>query len=294
MHLKYSDPEHKTLKCPTCLKVYFVEKSLENHIRIHHPTILPNYVLLPAPAAKQSFVCKHCAKHFLSSDDLNFHIATHRGKCQNMCSQCKKTFRCPSLLQVHLKYSDSDHKNLMCPICQKLFTVASSLTNHIRLHHPETLPGYVKREYECYLCSKNFLHDTSLRGHMVNSHLRSRPKKDLCSQCGKCFSSGRKLDLHLMRADHQTSNTVNVKNFQCDYCSKRFAQRSSLLDHESIHTGERRHECFCGKRFASRTNLYTHRFTHKKEKRLQCHLCDYKCDIPRTLRKHLKIHTVGE
>lgn len=292
VHLNYINADHSILTCPTCMKTFTVASTLSNHIRTHHPEILPGYdkKILAASA----FKCRHCSKPFATVADLELHNETHQGRCQNMCEQCKKTFRCPSLLRAHLKYSDPDHSSLTCPTCAKTFMVESSLINHIRTFHPETLPGFVKREYECYLCAKKFMHDMSLRGHMVTSHLRRRAKNKLCPQCGNCFTSINALNLHLMRADHRTASTIDVRRFKCKYCDKTFSQKAALMDHESIHTGERRHECFCGKRFASRTNLYTHRLTHETEKRLHCQLCDYKCDIPRTLRKHMKIHTVGD
>ncbi|XP_053545413.1 oocyte zinc finger protein XlCOF6.1-like [Bombina bombina] len=71
------------------------------------------------------------------------------------------------------------------------------------------------------------------------SHMRN-----VCSECGKRFT--RKSSL----VNHQKTHS-GERPFSCSECGKCFAEKSNLIKHQSIHTGEKAFSCsYCGKCFA--------------------------------------------
>ncbi|NXU92916.1 ZNF16 protein, partial [Xiphorhynchus elegans] len=53
--------------------------------------------------------------------------------------------------------------------------------------------------------------------------------------------------------------------YDCLKCGKSFSQRSHLIHHQMIHTGERPYQCSeCGKKFQSSSNLLQHQRTHTR------------------------------
>jgi len=75
---------------------------------------------------------------------------------------------------------------------------------------------------------------------------------------------------------------------QCDVCG--FISRS-LKSHMLVHTQERNFECdFCGKKFALRASLKNHIFAHINIRPYQCQFCEYSSLNSHTVRKHQFVH----
>ena len=68
------------------------------------------------------------------------------------------------------------------------------------------------------------------------------------------------------------------KDFQCDRCEKKFAQKSDLKRHVLTHTKLKAHGCdICYKKFSLKHNLDIHfRTVHLGEKPFGCKECDGK------------------
>ncbi|OMJ68239.1 hypothetical protein SteCoe_34366 [Stentor coeruleus] len=66
---------------------------------------------------------------------------------------------------------------------------------------------------------------------------------------------------------------VGKKSNECNVCAKAFKEKSKLMRHMLVHTGEKPFPCeFCGKCFSVDYNLRTHIRIHTGEKPFQCNI----------------------
>lgn len=129
-------------------------------------------------------------------------------------------------------------------------------------------------------CSKDFVHQTSLKNHLLT---HSKVKSFVCSDCGLAFSTNGNLTQHRLKHDGD-------KKFSCDICDKKFIRSSNLKEHLATHTKEQRHECSsCDKKFFSSSALSKHRKLHTAVRPFQCPIpsCLKSFDQHSHLQKHL-------
>ncbi|KAM8902245.1 myoneurin isoform 2-T2 [Lycaon pictus] len=131
----------------------------------------------------------------------------------------------------------------MCNTCGKVFSEASSLRRHMRIHKGV-------KPYVCHLCGKAFTQCNQLKTH-VRTHTGEKPYK--CELCDKGFAQKCQLVFH-SRMHH------GEKPYICGICGKSFISSGELNKHFRSHTGERPFICeLCGNSYTDIKNLKKHK-----------------------------------
>ncbi|CRK96195.1 CLUMA_CG009624, isoform A [Clunio marinus] len=113
----------------------------------------------------------------------------------------------------------------------------------------------------------------------------------LCSECGKVYKSYSSYHRHFERIHLQ------VKNFECDYCSYRCYTRDHMEIHVKSHLKIKTHYCeLCGKAFGNGSILRQHFLTHQNKRPYTCEKfdCNFSFKSIYALRRHQKTHSLGK
>ncbi|KAM9833276.1 uncharacterized protein zbtb4 isoform 1-T1 [Syngnathus typhle] len=199
---------------------------------------------------------------------------------------------------------------LICGVCHRLFSSASSLTVHMRLHRGSRALG-------CRFCGKVFIHSKRLQSHEASCRapglpsrpgptLAVRPKEEPPEEGQAPAESGdadadqagpeRKAAGLLARIQGggdddggaaeeagellagDESHFVKVVDgnviYFCSVCERSYMTLSSLKRHSNVHSWRRRYPChYCDKVFALAEYRTKHEVWHTGERRYQCIFC---------------------
>ncbi|XP_066090033.1 PR domain zinc finger protein 5 isoform X2 [Saccopteryx bilineata] len=226
---------------------------------------------------KARFVCKagSCGKRLKSRDALRrHHENVHAGdpKKKLVCSVCNKKCSSASSLQEHRKV----HEIFGCQECRKKFISANQLKRHMITHSE-------KRPYNCEICNKSFKRLDQVGAHKV-IHSEDKPYK--CKLCGKGFAHRN------VYKNHKKTHSEE-RPFQCEECKALFRTPFSLHRHLLIHNSERTFKCHhCEAAFKRKDTLNVHvQVVHERHKKYRCELCNKAFVTPSVLRSHKKTHT---
>nr|XP_033819087.1 zinc finger protein 391-like isoform X4 [Geotrypetes seraphini] len=221
------------------------------------------------------FKCSECDKSFKRKSNLQLHeMNRHTGDKPFKCSECDKCFSQKSNLQQH-KMAHTGLRPFKCSECDKCFSQKGNLQQHKMAH-----TGI--RPFKCSECDKCFKRKSNLQLHKM-IHTRHKPFK--CSECDKCFRQKGNLQQHKMIH-------MRDKPFKCSECDKYFRQKSNLQKHKVIHTEHKPFQCSeCDKCFRWKLSLELHKMTHTGDKPFKCSECDKYFSQKSNLQKHKVIHT---
>ncbi|XP_040858620.1 myoneurin isoform X4 [Ochotona curzoniae] len=208
-------------------------------------------------------------------EDSREELDQRYSKAKPVCNTCGKVFSEASSLRRHMRI----HKGVkpyVCHLCGKAFTQCNQLKTHVRTHTGE-------KPYKCELCDKGFAQKCQLVFHSRMHHGEEKPYK--CDVCNLQFATSSNLKIHARKHSGE-------KPYVCDRCGQRFAQASTLTYHVRRHTGEKPYVCdTCGKAFAVSSSLITHSRKHTGEKPYICGICGKSFISSGELNKHFRSHT---
>ena len=165
----------------------------------------------------------------------------------------------------------------------------------------------VQYEKDCHICGERFekvddyethaqIHDVSQEEDKMSLESESKQyefekatdvklstKNSQCQYCSKRCQNSSSLKVH------ERIHTSEKPFQHCRFCPKSFRLKSDLRKHERIHTGEKPYGCkHCDKRFVQKIHLETHERIHTGEKPYKCMLCDKSFNQISNFKKHQK------
>ncbi|XP_026208739.1 uncharacterized protein zbtb4 isoform X2 [Anabas testudineus] len=205
--------------------------------------------------------------------------------------------------------TDSLKPELICGVCHRLFSSASSLTVHMRLHRGS-------RALSCRYCGKVFIHSKRLQSHEASCRVpglpssslgppsltvqpkeepleegevrveggvivgetnisKARPGKKARSLLARIQGDDAAATELLAGDEHHFVKVVdgNVIYF-CSVCERSYMTLSSLKRHSNVHSWRRKYPChYCDKVFALAEYRTKHEVWHTGERRYQCIFC---------------------
>lgn len=164
-------------KCEQCDKSFAFKQGLERHEAVHNP--------------ENPYKCNYCDESFTTAGKLARHVTSHAGARPFPCKLCPRTFLLSHHLSRHLRnhYSRKvahnecgEHK---CDVCSMSFRRKDSLVNHTAIHSMVNL--------KCLICNKEFSDARTVKEH-VTTHLSGLPYP--CDKCDYSFETQEELEEH--------------------------------------------------------------------------------------------------
>ena len=107
-------------------------------------------------------------------------------------------------------------KSFECQHCEKVYTRASNLQEHVRVVHEKKTP------FECDQCSRKFGFLRTLEAHKHVVHA-----KVTCDACGQTMYNTYELKMHKATVH----GIIPSDEFKCEHCPKVFKAKANLFSH---------------------------------------------------------------
>ncbi|KAK3912046.1 Zinc finger protein 226 [Frankliniella fusca] len=274
------------LSCQVCHRNFNSPGELQDHVIVH--------------TKRTSWLCDICGMVLKSASNYRSHIARHDENAADyeyQCGTCKKRFKLKHRYETHLKKHDN-RQTFVCSSCGKTFNTLNGLRQHEVLHG--------ERKLQCKFCPSRFHRRDHLRIHEA-SHTKGKSgdgTKDHSRRSFTCrfcvaksnvvvkFPNMRELMRHYNdeHADERLSGPQG-KRFECDRCTRSFANSTLLRHHHMWHAGIRPYTCStCGAGFMIKERLRNHEMTHTNERPFKCQVCGKGFRSRNCLKQHKAIH----
>ncbi|XP_001354216.4 zinc finger protein 14 homolog [Drosophila pseudoobscura] len=254
--------QEKQFKCATCDHATHTKRALDNHVKIVHEKV-------------RNFACQYCGKTFGKSHACKIHEMTHTGEKRCECKVCGKKFLYTESLTKHLKIHEKSVERALETYRQRQGETSADQdqaqvdANHLMKVCAESVatiprdPRRVERVDMAQLAGTvvNPIPSVSLPSSAPpQAKFVQKEGMHLCPGCNQGFNN-----LGNMKR-HYKSIHEKVKDFECRFCSRRFANSQSLKQHEWIHTGEKPYACkTCGTHFRQEAALIRHQKVHDEK-----------------------------
>ena len=126
----------------------------------------------------------------------------------------------PSIIKPNSKNVKKQNSKSICPHCDKAYSLAARLREHIILQHSDSA------QFKCETCQRKFASGPRLRDHIKQTHTRER-----CEICGEEL-----YNMHYLRK-HKASvhGILPPKSHKCHLCPELFMQKHLEKKHSLVH-----------------------------------------------------------
>ncbi|KAG6458252.1 hypothetical protein O3G_MSEX010752 [Manduca sexta] len=196
-----ADPQ---LQCEDCRRVFFTQKGLTSHRRIHHST----ENVEEAQPEETGVMCLECRKMCKDMNALTSHMRLHSPDRKYPCKFCDFRFATPEKRKAHAEIHTGVMK-YVCFICE----YQCSSENRLKQHKFSTKHKNMKE----FLLS-------GVKVPEESSSKESEPKKE--------EKAVKKRKRERDRSDSESSEDSQVP---CDICGDVFPSESEMLEHKQTH-----------------------------------------------------------
>ena len=232
--------------CTICDRIFTAKSKLRNHLGIDHQV---NCTI------DDMFVCPHCNKKHVSSNDLNEHLHTEHGFVkEHLCSQCDKPFASKPMLTLHLleqhEFNPIEKVSYKSELADALSNDTST-AQALSLSSMQVMEDTNLKGVRCDICGRVLGSNRILSAHKKQVHDKSNHIK--CDQCD--FSTFQPCMLKKHMKSHDKSKT-----YKCPQCNFTTHVKERLPPHiRSVHEKIRPHKCTeCDNSFQAKSRLAVH------------------------------------